>query len=1753
MSAYNLYVHLAASTAGLVAGLRRGANQLRAFDGQLGATAGRLNEIRAASQALAREQVAASAQMVAAQGRATVAAQRAAQLQQRAARTQALAVQSAARAEAARAAAVQAGTRAARAQAVAQTMAGRAATLGGRDAERAARTAAVAQQAAARAADAQAQAVQRAGSAQSTAMRAEALAAQVGERARQSVRQRDDASVREARARQAAAARTMQAEMAVIQAREQAAARSVQAAVVIGAAFGVGVAQAIVLQKEMANVATISQQITSDTIELFTDRIVELSTRLPQTAQQLAQGLYQVVSTGFDGAEALEILEVAGMGAAAGLTTSQTSARALLGVLKAYGMPVSSATDVMDIMFQTVNWGVVSFEDLAQQLGDVVPMAAAAGVEFDDLSAAFAAITLSGIPAAETATALNMLLTRMMAPTASLRTAIRDLGYESTASALRQDGLYVVVNKLNSAAGGTAEGLQQMWKDIRATRAALALGAADGKNWADTYAGIAVEVARAEATQRAYAIQTDTVAGQWVLASNQARALGIDLGRVLLPALQAVGTVVRTTVGAVQDMPGPVKTMITIMGAAAVGALLMRAAYQKLTAQIGAFRIAQAAAATSGTMMPTLLAGTSLAVTGLLAVLTLGIVGYAAYTASKQKAKDATEELVKALRAEREQGGSGVGMRELVDQLTEDGALDDLKKVGISATEAVDAITAGGGKLAALKGRLDKEALAYTQAVQRREKSGSVSDLTQWSDAKKLLTERHKVWSDAVRKEADLANQQAIVAARIKQQSASTGGIFDLMSLAEVDKTGAVKVTDEMKAIAEAVGSAVEPSQAFSNVQRRVAEALRKAGEDADKARVKLAGYMAELRKQQKAQRNYQGNLGELAVQGYSDLSDHFAELGLEAAPMLAELAAQLKKGNTKVADELRDIITEDMERANSGYRIGLEGTARIADEYGKRIARSWAKASERNDPAAFRKVLSEMALVDLDKAVEKTVSGTTSAQFSAGLGLLVEIAQKKGDEAAGAFEDALLSGDIERAMTSLQQVWGADLPVPEAELQQIVAAFAGAGASAHDQWAGALALISQVARDKGAQAATALTTALLSGDMGAVKKQLDAIGLSVQNIPGSKSVTVSVNTMKPPPIVVPIILSRQASPWDKDGNGVPDKVQAPQANGSVLSFYADGGVVGEQHVAQIAPAGAWRVWAEDETGGESYVPLHPSKRPRSRAITEETVRRLGGDPSGIQWYADGGINGFSFEPKTTPTLFNLSGIAADAKSTKGHLDLRKFAKELDESVRVTRRWRSDLATVARRAGADVAAALEDMGQDGVALTRKMASGSSKYVREMATDLRALAAAARPTLADFTGQLKTAVADQKRFEQNLARLAAGGFGDLAKLLAEQGDADAEALAAQAVRDKKRAKAANDAARAGDGLVRKEDLPDLMAIIAAVKNSRTGLHQIAQTTGLSVEYIVELSALAYGKLRSALGSKGAKFFDDLNKANKGLLDLAAVSKATLDAFTGKLKTTVTDQKRFEENLSKLAAGGFGDLAKLLAEQGDADAEALAAQAVRDKKRAKAANDAARAADKLVPTEDLPDLMAIVAAVKGPKTGLHDVAQSTGLDEDVIIELANLALGRLKSTLGSKGTKFFDDLNKANKGLAYLNGGILTPGLYATSNGIVRFAEPATMGEAFIPLGAAQRGSATAVLEDVATRFGYRLASGDAAPRRLVAAHPAGQAPVVIVKERPAALVGSISVTVTGRADAGTADEVGAQIMRHLRNAQRGGRI
>jgi hypothetical protein len=99
---------------------------------------------------------------------------------------------------------------------------------------------------------------------------------------------------------------------------------------------------------------------------------------------------------------------------------------------------------------------------------------------------------------------------------------------------------------------------------------------------------------------------------------------------------------------------------------------------------------------------------------------------------------------------------------------------------------------------------------------------------------------------------------------------------------------------------------------------------------------------------------------------------------------------------------------------------------------------------------------------------------------------------------------------------------------------------------------------------------------------------------------------------------------------------------------------FANGGI--ERHVAQIARPGVVpRVWAERETGGEAYLPLAASKRPRSVAILKQVASMFGYQISKAQGYANGGTTGPVSNRNTTAnvTIHNLNTNDPDAAVRK--------------------------------------------------------------------------------------------------------------------------------------------------------------------------------------------------------------------------------------------------------------------------------------------------------------------------------------------------------------------------------------------------------------------------------------------------------------------------------------------------------------------
>jgi TP901 family phage tail tape measure protein len=302
------------------------------------------------------------------------------------------------------------------------------------------------------------------------------------------------------------------------------------------AALGASVKAAADFEKQMRNVNSLTG-LSEAAFRQQSQAVIDLSKQLPQSATTLASGLYEIASSGFQGADGLTVLQASAKAASAGITDTATSAKAITAVLSAYGTSVADVNDISDTLFQTVNLGRISFGELAGTIGDVVGMAAAAGVNIAEVGSAIATMTLAGASGAESGTLLSRTLQGLLKPSETLTLLYRQLGFASGTAAIKSLGLKGVMDQIRIATGGTVEGVQKLFLDIRAQRGVFALLANDGQNYAKVAGQIEDVTGRTGATQKVLNEQMKSFSFQMDLLKNQATAVGIAVGTFLLPKL----------------------------------------------------------------------------------------------------------------------------------------------------------------------------------------------------------------------------------------------------------------------------------------------------------------------------------------------------------------------------------------------------------------------------------------------------------------------------------------------------------------------------------------------------------------------------------------------------------------------------------------------------------------------------------------------------------------------------------------------------------------------------------------------------------------------------------------------------------------------------------------------------------------------------------------------------------------------------------------------------------------------------------------------------------------------------------------------------------------------------------------------------------------------------------------------------------------------------------------------------------------
>src|SRR5690606_11965893 len=234
-----------------------------------------------------------------------------------------------------------------------------------------------------------------------------------------------------------------------------------------------------------------------------------------------ADGLYQIVSAGVAGSQAIGVLEASIKAGIAGLTSTATAADTITTVLNSFSFAATDAATVAGKLFQVVKDGKTTFEEIASTIGQVAPLAAAAGVSFDEMAAVVATLTKSGVRTAQSMTALRGIIAALIKPTGDAEAKLQSILGGSVEQALQQRGLVGVLDQILAFARGQGDvvtALGEIFTEIEGL-AGLSVFAKDNLQ------GLREELLRvsqagAGTLEEVFAIQNRTISRQFALLTN---------------------------------------------------------------------------------------------------------------------------------------------------------------------------------------------------------------------------------------------------------------------------------------------------------------------------------------------------------------------------------------------------------------------------------------------------------------------------------------------------------------------------------------------------------------------------------------------------------------------------------------------------------------------------------------------------------------------------------------------------------------------------------------------------------------------------------------------------------------------------------------------------------------------------------------------------------------------------------------------------------------------------------------------------------------------------------------------------------------------------------------------------------------------------------------------------------------------------------------------------------------------------------
>jgi TP901 family phage tail tape measure protein len=298
---------------------------------------------------------------------------------------------------------------------------------------------------------------------------------------------------------------------------------------------GASVKLAVDFDKSMTKIESLVG-IAGEEVAKMGDTAKQMATDTGRSATEAADALFFITSAGLEGSEAMDVLDASLQAAAVGLGDTATVADLATSAMNAYGSDTLGASDATDVLVAAVREGKLESSELAGAMGSVLPIASNMGVSFNEVGAAFAAMSRTGTNAAVASTQLRGILNGLLKPTKDAEDALSGMGLSSAGlrQSLKEDGLLATLEILKTNFEGNDQAAAKVFGNVRALSGVMDLLGAG----VDSTREIFAEMNNVQgATATAFEATSQSASFQLQKALNGVRNSLTEVGGTLLSAV----------------------------------------------------------------------------------------------------------------------------------------------------------------------------------------------------------------------------------------------------------------------------------------------------------------------------------------------------------------------------------------------------------------------------------------------------------------------------------------------------------------------------------------------------------------------------------------------------------------------------------------------------------------------------------------------------------------------------------------------------------------------------------------------------------------------------------------------------------------------------------------------------------------------------------------------------------------------------------------------------------------------------------------------------------------------------------------------------------------------------------------------------------------------------------------------------------------------------------------------------------------